>query len=114
MTNKPKPRERECLNCSRMIPGGWIKVDDIKNPHCSDCGRVILEQPTSRMIRTMEEWDIEFDFKFGGAFLNGDLGVEGENLMTDRGLKEGIKTSQIKVFISSLLSRREEEVRGER
>lgn len=36
--------ENKCENCSRSLPGGYIEVDDVKDPHCKYCGRKIERQ----------------------------------------------------------------------
>jgi len=44
MLDRLQEEERVCPNCSRMLPGGYIRVDDVKNPHCADCGKKILKE----------------------------------------------------------------------
>jgi hypothetical protein len=31
--------EEECENCHMDKPGGFIAVDDVRDPHCAKCGR---------------------------------------------------------------------------
>lgn len=91
--NLPEKVEEKCKDCE-FKPGGLIPVEDVKNPHCSNCGRKLIAQPIA-------EWEKEFEEKF--------------NLYQ---MPEGLKdwnpefmNSKVKTFISSLLLRKEEELR---
>ena len=51
-----------------VLPG--IEVDDVRNPHCSDCGRPILSSDLPLVVRykspvkQTQEWEKRFDAKF--------------------------------------------------
>jgi hypothetical protein len=32
-------KENDCSNCGRMLPGGYVQVNSLDDPHCLICGR---------------------------------------------------------------------------
>lgn len=54
-----KPEKEECLNCERLLPGRRIQVDDVNNPHCIKCGKLINSQkPAQPETPYGERWEI--------------------------------------------------------
>lgn len=45
MIHRTQQKENYCPNCRRMLPGGFIQVDDVNNPYCVDCGEPVLSHP---------------------------------------------------------------------
>lgn len=84
----------KCKNCSPE-PNKIIFVDDVKNPHCSECGRDI-NVPTKPM--TKNNWREEFDKEFHLPLLqtDGDGGYDAR--------------PYIHHFIQNLLDQNREEV----
>lgn len=68
------------------------------------------EQGGNMNKQTLRGWEKEFDEYFGGTYFYGESGYDsppqdgkGNIITTDRGIREYVKTSEIKDFISSLL-----------
>ena len=88
------PKTREC-QCEDLTPGGIITVNDVKNPHCFECGKSILNPKAKKRIKGKtpinREWESRFDKKFS---------FTGSTTL----LKNGNLQRELKTFIQNLLS----------
>ena len=98
--NKRGGEKKKCTCGGGRYIDGKLDVYYHPNPAC----------PMNILKDSQKEWEKEFDKEFGGAFFIDDAGYDtmphdekGNVLGNDRGLKDDLKTSQIKSFIRSLL-----------
>ncbi len=108
----PVKQKQGCASCSRVLPGGWIEVDDVRNPHCSDCGRPILSSDLPLVVRykspvkQTQEWEKRFDAKFVM-----DNGVEWKGKNGQWAGEDGPDIDAIKDFIASQKKEMVEKIR---